>query len=833
MAAALTVLLIGCLLQTALCGQFKTIIPQTIKVLSGSCVTIPCSFDVEDQYISRIDGTCRAMWKSDEQTVVFDSSNPQSSAIQGELKGDLTRRDCSTTLNNMRPEHSKEYLLRVQCDHFKHSFRDQKLHISVTDDPPTPTLTPSTLKVEEGTSVSLKCSAPAPCLSHPPALTWTSSLGHIQESLQENLDRTKVQTSVLTFTASRLHHGKIISCTAVYNKQDGSSQSVSTSLTADVSRSSQFIAFMPQTIEVLSGSCVTIPCSFDVEDTYKSNVDETCRAVWKNDQGTVVFNSRNPQTTGHLTGHLTGKLTNRDCTTTLNNMRPENSMKYFFGLECDNGLEYDFKTRQMDISVKDDPPTPTLTPSTLKVEEGTSVSLKCSAPAPCLSHPPALTWTSSLGHIRGSLQENLDRTKVQTSVLTFTASRPHHGKIISCTAVYNKQDGSSQSVSTSLTADVSLSSQFITFMPQTIEVLSGSCVNIPCSFGVEDKYKTKEDETCRAVWKSDQGTVVFNSRNPQTTGHLTGHLTGNLKNRDCTTTLNNMRPENSMKYFFRLECNGVQYNFLQKQVDISVKDDPPTPTLTPSTLKVEEGTSVSLKCSAPAPCLSHPPALTWTSSLGHIQESLQENLDRTKVQTSVLNFTASRLHHGKIISCTAVYNKQDGSSQSVSTSLTADVLYSPKHTTVSVSPSGPVPENSIVTLTCSSTANPAVRSYTWYRADGGQETVMGTGHVLNIKASRDIGPFFCEAENAIGSGRSNISQIDVHSPEQYLGPYSGLLLLAGAAVFLCVNVFFTVCVVLLCKARKSVKPKEEDRTYMSLERRDLSPEYDVIGQTPK
>ncbi|XP_036931678.1 sialoadhesin-like isoform X2 [Acanthopagrus latus] len=613
MAAALTVLLIGCLLQTALCGQFKTIIPQTIKVLSGSCVTIPCSFDVEDQYISRIDGTCRAMWKSEEQTVVFDSSNPQSSAIQGELKGDLTRRDCSTTLNNMRPEHSKEYLLRVQCDHFKHSFRDQKLHISVTDDPPTPTLTPSTLKVEEGTSVSLKCSAPAPCLSHPPALTWTSSLVHIQESLQENLDRTKVQTSVLTFTASRLHHGKIISCTAVYNKQDGSSQSVSTSLTADVSLSSQFI-ILPQTIEVLSGSCVTIPCSFDVEDTYKSNVDETCRAVWKNDQGTVVFNSRDPQTTGHLTGHLTGNLTNRDCTTTLNNMRPENSMKYFFGLECDNGLKYDFKTGQMDISVKDDPPTPTLTPSTLKVEEGTSVSLKCSAPAPCLSHPPALTWTSSLGHIRGSLQENLDRTKVQTSVLTFTASR---------------------------------------------------------------------------------------------------------------------------------------------------------------------------------------------------------------------------LHHGKIISCTAVYNKQDGSSQSVSSSLTADVSYSPKNTTVSVCPSGPVPENSRVTLTCSSTANPAVRSYTWYRADGGQETFIGAGHVLNIKASRDIGPFFCGAENTIGSGRSNISQIDVHSPEQYLGPYSGLLLLAGAAVSLCVNVFFTVYVVILCKARKSVKPKEEDRTYMSLERRDLSPEYDVIGHTPK
>uniref|UniRef100_A0A671Y3C1 Ig-like domain-containing protein n=1 Tax=Sparus aurata TaxID=8175 RepID=A0A671Y3C1_SPAAU len=261
---------------------------------------------------------------------------------------------------------------------------------------------------------------------------------------------------------------------------------------------------------------------------------------------------------------------------------------------------------------------------------------------------------------------------------------------------------------------VSGSSQFITFMPQTIEVLSGSCVTIPCSFDVEDKYKSNVDETCRALWSNYEGTVVFDSRNPQTRGHLTG----NLRNKDCTTTLNNMRPENSMKYFFRLEFDLL---ILQSTAPY----DPPTPTLTPSTLKVEEGTSVSLKCSAPAPCLSHPPALTWSSSLGHIQESLQENLDRTKAQTSVLTFTASHLHHGKEISCTAVYNKLRWQLS----------VNPPKNTTVSVSPSGPVPENSRVTLTCSSTANPAVRSYTWYRADGGDEVVMGTGNVLDIIAS--------------------------------------------------------------------------------------------------
>ncbi|XP_051251011.1 B-cell receptor CD22-like, partial [Dicentrarchus labrax] len=182
-----------------------------------------------------------------------------------------------------------------------------------------------------------------------------------------------------------------------------------------------------------------------------------------------------------------------------------------------------------------------------------------------------------------------------------------------------------------------------------------------------------------------------------------------------------MQPEHSNKYYLRVQCdNGLKYDFFEQKLDISVK--------------------------------------AWVT----VRETLEENQDKTKVKTSVVNFTASHLHHRQEISCTAVYNKQDGSTESsVSTSLTADISYSPKHTTVSVSPSGPVPEDSTVTLTCSSTANPAVRNYTWYRADGGQETFIGTGRVLNIKASEVSGPFFCKAENDLGAGRSNISQIDV------------------------------------------------------------------------
>uniref|UniRef100_A0AAQ4QAF7 Ig-like domain-containing protein n=1 Tax=Gasterosteus aculeatus aculeatus TaxID=481459 RepID=A0AAQ4QAF7_GASAC len=309
------------------------------------------------------------------------------------------------------------------------------------------------------------------------------------------------------------------------------------------------------------------------------------------------------------------------------------------------------------------------------------------------------------------------------------------------------------------------SKEFKGFVPQTIEVLTGSCVTIPCSFEIEDQYESNLDDTCRAIWKHGWKNVVFNSKDPQTSLN-DGELTGDLTKKTCTTTLNNIQPAGNYDYLFRLECdNGLKYDFAYQKVLLSVKDVPPRPTLTPSALKVEEGASVSLSCSAPAPCLSHPPTVTWTKGLGDIVETLQENEDRTKVLTSYVTFTASHKHHGETISCEASYHKQNGSAESAAT-LTADVSYSPKVTTVSVRPSGPVLEDSSVTLTCSSTANPAVKNYTWYRADGEQKTFIGTGRVLTIKASKEDSPFLCKAQNDVGVGRSNNTHIDVqYSPK--------------------------------------------------------------------
>ncbi|KAK6326172.1 hypothetical protein J4Q44_G00018170 [Coregonus suidteri] len=172
-----------------------------------------------------------------------------------------------------------------------------------------------------------------------------------------------------------------------------------------------------------------------------------------------------------------------------------------------------------------------------------------------------------------------------------------------------------------------------------------------------------------------------------------------------------------------------------------------------------EGTSVSLICSAAAPCPSLPPTLTWTPTLSDSVEDSQETPNQ--VITSILNFTASHVHHGEKISCTASYKRQAGKSdKSSKTYLTVTVLYSPKNTSVSVSPSSSVVEGSSVSLTCSSNANPAVGRYNWYRVNGEQVTTVGARRMLSVQVPADDSYFYCEASNDHGTENSSVIQLD-------------------------------------------------------------------------
>nr|XP_046254500.1 sialoadhesin-like [Scatophagus argus] len=595
MAAALTLLFIGCLLQDVMCGDptEKVIMPQAIEALRGSCVTIPCSFEVRREFNVHLDQTCKALWKK-ANTVVFNSRNPQSSTIKGNFTGNLTNKDCTTTLNNMQPAHNN-YFLRVECDNtLKHDMIHQNLQISVRDDPPTPTLTPPTVRVMEGTSVSVRCSAPAPCLSLPPALTWTPHLGDSHETLQDNQDKTKVKISTLTFTASHLHHRQNISCSAVYTKQDGSTESSATkSLTADIS-------YSPKHTSVSVSPSGPVP-----ED---STVTLTCRTTANPAVVTYTwYRTDGDQETFIGTGHV--------LSITASEVRGP------FFCKAENNLGAG-RSNISHIDVQYSP-------------KHTSVSVSPSGPVP------------------------------EDSTVTLTCSTTANPAVVNYT--WYRTDGGQE-----------------TFIG------TGHVLSITAS-------KVRGPFFCKAENNVGAG---------------------------------------------RSNISHIDVQYSPKHTSVSVSPSGPVP----------ENSTVTLTCRTTA----NPAVVNYT---WYRTDGGQETFIGTG---HVLSITASEVR-GPFV-CKAENNVGAGRSNISH----IDVQYSPKHTSVSVSPSGPVPKNSTVTLTCSTTANPAVVNYTWYRTDGDQETFIGTGHVLSITASEVRGPFFCKAENDVGAGRSNISHIDVQFAPQIL-----------------------------------------------------------------
>ncbi|XP_064805682.1 myelin-associated glycoprotein-like isoform X2 [Oncorhynchus masou masou] len=267
----------------------------------------------------------------------------------------------------------------------------------------------------------------------------------------------------------------------------------------------------------------------------------------------------------------------------------------------------------------------------------------------------------------------------------------------------------------------------ITTMPDRLDVLTGSCVQIPCSFDIPHQIKYTFNSTIltSGVWikgnpyfgeRPDR--VIFNSS--KLVNRYQGEITGNMSQKNCTTVFFNVTTNYTNKYFFRIESQPFRATDTEKSVNIVVSDLPSSPIL-PVSGEVKEGTPVSLNCFAVTPCPEHPPELTWTLPTQFTTENqLQENPDQTKSVLSTVTFTPSYLHHEKNITCTAVY-PVGTSNKTAEHNMMLNVSFSPKDTSASISPADPVSVGSCVSLTCSSTANPPVTNFTWFKISEGQE----------------------------------------------------------------------------------------------------------------
>ncbi|KPP70921.1 B-cell receptor CD22-like, partial [Scleropages formosus] len=91
----------------------------------------------------------------------------------------------------------------------------------------------------------------------------------------------------------------------------------------------------------------------------------------------------------------------------------------------------------------------------------------------------------------------------------------------------------------------------------------------------------------------------------------------------------------------------------------------------------------------------------------------------------------------------------------------------PRQTTVVISPQGAIMEGSSVTLTCSSNADPAVESYSWFKDQAGWSLPDSFKPQLQLWSTRpsDWGEYYCVARNSLGSQKSPPVLLNItHAP---------------------------------------------------------------------
>ncbi|XP_077937455.1 uncharacterized protein LOC120827000 isoform X3 [Gasterosteus aculeatus] len=109
--------------------------------IADSCLEVPCRFNIpikEEANIVNCSGG--VVWQKGRLggPAVFNAQHPHANAIQGELVGDPTKKNCSTTFHNFPKNQSGIFFFRLNClNHVKYNFHEGVV-IDIQAEPPPP-----------------------------------------------------------------------------------------------------------------------------------------------------------------------------------------------------------------------------------------------------------------------------------------------------------------------------------------------------------------------------------------------------------------------------------------------------------------------------------------------------------------------------------------------------------------------------------------------------------------------------------------------------------------------------------------------------------------------
>ncbi|KAI9542793.1 hypothetical protein NQZ68_016096 [Dissostichus eleginoides] len=669
--------------------------PQEMEALSGACLQIPCNFSINAEETFDSTGPTSGLWiKSDYyyyfgSKVVF-NGNMMENIYPMSLTGDLSQKDCSTLFSSVITSYTGSYLFRIDNRPLRRKETCDPLQIKVKDSPPSPRINisnPGDLK--EAESVTVTCSAPAPCPHSPPKLTWTLQQNP-PNTMEENPDRTFTTKIQKTLTLTDQHDGFNITCSASYPVNEGKDvKTTEETMTLHVSYAPKDVMMVVSPADPVSvGSVVNLTCS--------------CRGIPAADSFAWLMMMSD------------GRL----------HMMEDNTQLYVFEV-TNTGLDQGALLNQ----------------KTYSPDEERSRILNMVTNMLLL----VLFVSDFLPHlVEGSCYQSLDITT-----------------------------------------------------PKQMEALSGSCLLIPCNFSAVPDVGFNSSREIFGVWIKKESAfaqkpnnVIFHSDG--TINRYPMNITGNLRQRNCTTLFSSLKKSHTDKYFFRIENSPFLATAACDPLQITVKDSPPSPTIEiPGDLK--EAESVTVTCSAPAPCPHSPPKLTWTLQQNP-PNTMEENPDRTFTTKIQKTLTLTDQHDGFNITCSASYPVNEGKDvKTAEETKTLHVSYAPKDTSASVSPpSGSVSAGSWLKLSCSSRAQPPVSSFTWFKESQDGDMNVSQGEIYSFNATEG-GRYYCVATNALGEETSPKIHLAKGGAEQLHGssPWGGVV---GGIIGIMILICFAVAV---------------------------------------
>ncbi|XP_076839271.1 B-cell receptor CD22 isoform X3 [Brachyhypopomus gauderio] len=265
------------------------------------------------------------------------------------------------------------------------------------------------------------------------------------------------------------------------------------------------------------------------------------------------------------------------------------------------------------------------------------------------------------------------------------------------------------------------------------------------------------------------------------------------KQQHFSLTLSNITKEDEHEYHFRIKTNVEKEKWLGGAVKINVTE---LHVKTPR--EVTEGETADLACTTTC-SLTDSPTFIWYKN----GRPLSSNTNPLHLQS------VSSEDAGSYRCAVRGYEHLPSLHQ------TLTVTYPPKNVSVSNSPSGEIMEDSSVTLTCSSDANPPVQNYTWFKE--GETSPVGSGQsysITNIIAEH-TGLYYCVAQNEHGALNGTVT-ITVKSLF-YILPIA-------VGTGLC-GVVLSVMIVLLLK-------RESLRRCRNQKRNTDEPDHEYVGFDP-